>query len=284
MNSLLGEVFCGFCPALQEKAGNVVCPSGCAGLPAKEGSIGANFTNAIASAAGLREHSDMAISVIRIRTPLRFNDALQLQHAHGAELEHSPEKSARLFLLQHAPVYTLGRKTERQHLPFSEQELAKRTKAEVVAVDRGGSVTYHGPGQLTAYMLLNLQVWQLPIHQHLDLLEAAAIAALARFGIRGQREAGLTGVWVDVSETGRREKICAIGVSARRWVTYHGLSLNVDLDLAPFAEIIPCGLAGKAVTSIARVLGRRVEISEAEEALAAAFGEVYAAPLETGLA
>ena len=224
----------------------------------------------------------MTISIIKIRTPIRFADALQLQHSHGAELEQCSQRLARLILLQHAPVFTLGRKTEKTHLPCSLDDLAARTGAEVVEADRGGSVTYHGPGQLTAYLLLNLRVWDITVHQHLDHLESAAIGTLARFGIQGRRELGMTGVWVEAAP-GNSEKICAIGVSARRWVTYHGLSLNVDLDLRPFSEIVPCGLAGKRVTSMAKVLGRSVTVSEVETAMSAAFGEVYGAKVETGM-
>jgi lipoyl(octanoyl) transferase len=209
---------------------------------------------------------------------MRYADALALQHRLGAELEQTTERTAQLILLQHTPVYTLGRTTAQDDLPVAEDALAARTGAEVVRADRGGSVTYHGPGQLTAYLLLNLKVWDVSIQRHLELLEEAALRTLVAFGIRGAREPGMTGVWVGAA--GQREKICAIGVSARRWVTYHGLSLNVDLDLAPFAEIIPCGLAGKRVTSVAQVLGHSVSISGVATALARACGEAYEAPVE----
>lgn len=205
---------------------------------------------------------------------MRYAEALELQRQHGARLERSAEQLATLILLQHTPVYTLGRKTAGKDLLCSPQELAARTGAEVIETDRGGSVTYHGPGQLTAYLLLNLRAWGLPIHAHLDHLEAVAIGTLARFGIRGRREEGMTGVWVG---EGKSEKICAIGVSVHRWVTYHGLSLNVDMDLEPFFEVVPCGLAGKGVTSMARVLGRPVAMNEVEDALCAACSEVYGA-------
>ena len=192
---------------------------------------------------------DGVISLIRIRAPMRYADALELQHVHGAELENTSERHARLMLLQHNPVFTLGRRTEAAHLPISEADLSARTGAEVVKTDRAGSVTYHAPGQLTAYLLLNLQAWKLDLHRHLDMLEETALVALKKFGVQGHREQGMTGAWVDVD--GEWKKICAIGVSARRWITYHGLSLNVDLDLRPFDEIVPCGLHGRSVTSLA---------------------------------
>ena len=288
----------------------------------------------------------MSIELLKIPQPLRYGAALELQRARGAALEASTDKLATLILLQHTPVFTLGRKTGANHLlpdsgdmtrflptavgiwksgscpqnPAAE-ELAARTGAEVVETDRGGSVTFHAPGQLTAYLLLNLHAWELTIHAHLDKLEQVAIQTLARFGIAGRREPRMTGVWVDSGDMTRfqghdpispdcgrdleigivspessgsppvrksgscprnppaAEKICAIGVSVRRWVTYHGLSLNVDLDLAPFLEVVPCGLAGKAVTSMSRVLGRPVPLPAVEDAMTAAFSEVYGAPL-----
>jgi lipoate-protein ligase B len=217
------------------------------------------------------------ISLIKIRSPIRFQDALDVQHVHGAELEKSSQKLAKLIFLQHQPVFTLGRKTEKSHLLCSEHDLAVRTGAEVIRADRGGSVTYHGPGQIVAYMLLNLRIWELGIHQHLDLLEEAAIGALSQFRISGKREQGMTGIWVGGG------KVCAIGVSARRWVTYHGLSLNVDLELKPFAEVIPCGLEGRDVTSMANLLGKTVDMTEVEDALASAFGRAYKAQIEVGM-
>jgi lipoate-protein ligase B len=246
------------------------------------------------------------VSLIKVRAPIRFQDALELQHVHGAELEKSAEKLAKLILLQHPPVFTLGRKTEKHHLLCSEHDLSVRTGAEVIHADRGGSVTYHGPGQVVAYMLLNLRVWEMGIHQHLDLLEDAAIRALAGFGIEGRREQGMTGIWVESGATGsgaavralasadtavpepvapspNQKKICAIGVSARRWVTYHGLSLNVDMELGPFSEVVACGLQGRGVTSMANVLKRSVTTTDVEQALAGAFAESYKAKLEIGM-
>jgi lipoate-protein ligase B len=232
---------------------------------------------------GLTESMTKTISVIKLRAPMRFQDALELQKVHGAELETSAHPLAKLFLLQHSPVYTLGRKTEPGHLLCSEDDLAVRTGAEVVHADRGGSVTYHGPGQLVAYLLLNLRVWEFGIHQHLDLLEDVGIRTLGRFGIKGHREEGMTGIWVRPSPTEPSAKICAIGVSARRWVTYHGLSLNVDLKLDPFKEVIPCGLAGREVTTMAKALRREVDVSDVEAAICASFGETYQATVETGM-
>ena len=227
----------------------------------------------------------MILRLIRIRAPMRYSDALDLQRVHGAELERNEEKVAKLIVLQHNPVFTLGRRTEASHVPLSEDDLVARTGAEVVKTDRAGSVTYHAPGQVTAYLLLNLQTWNLNLHAHLEMLEECGIRTLQKFGATGHRVPGMTGVWCNTTTDGIAEdkKICAIGVSARRWVTYHGLSLNVDMDLRPFSEVIACGLAGKRVTSLAEVLGRNVDISEAETAVVAAFAEVYGAKVEIGM-
>ena len=227
----------------------------------------------------------MKITLIKIRAPIRYSDGLDLQHVHGAILENQPdaaEPEAKLIFLQHLPVFTLGRKTEAHHLLCSEHDLSAKTGAEVIHNDRGGSVTYHAPGQLTAYLMLNLQTWKLGIHQHLDMLEETVIHALKKLGLQGFREPHMTGVWLNNS-VGAPEKVCAIGVSAKRWVTYHGLSLNVDLDLSPFGEVIPCGLQGKGVTTLAHALGRQINITEVETLLAESFSTIYGAKVEAGM-
>lgn len=215
------------------------------------------------------------LEVLRLVGPRPYGEARRLQDELAAGLSDPKLRRARLVLLEHSPVYALGRSTAGKHLLGEAAELAQRTGAEVVEADRGGSVTYHGPGQLTAYLLLNLKAWDTTIHAHLWNLEEAALRALKRFGIRGYRVEHMTGVWCDA--TPGPAKVCAIGAGCRRWVTYHGLGLNVDLDLAPFGEIDPCGLGRKPVTSLAKLLGRAVKISEAAAALVPAFEEVLGA-------
>jgi len=205
-----------------------------------------------------------------------FSDAWREQQARGRALENLTERRAQLMLLEHASVYTLGRMTQPAHVSTEATAsgdpaalLRARTKAEVLPIERGGSVTYHGPGQQMAYLQLNLKSWALEIHRHLWNLEEAAIRTLAAFGLRGERIEGQTGVWCE--HAGAPAKVCAIGVTARRWVTYHGLCLNVDLDFAPFALIDPCGLGRKPVTSLAALLGRRVTLNEVHVPLQGAF-------------
>lgn len=221
------------------------------------------------------------LELIRIRALMSYRNGLEMQHVHRAELENTTEPRAKLILLQHTPVYTLGRKTEDSHITCSEDDLHARTNVEVIRNDRGGSITYHGPGQLMGYILLNLQAWNLGIHAHLDMIEEAIIHALKNLGLDTGREEGMTGVWTKGADP---KKLCAIGVTAKKWVTYHGFCLNVDLDLAPYKEIIACGLEGKGVTTIANELKRAVTITEMEDVVAKAFAETYGAKLEIGMA
>lgn len=147
-----------------------------------------------------------------------------------------------LLLLEHPPVYTLGRGADRRHLG-----LAAQGDVPVVEAHRGGEVTYHGPGQLVGYPVLGLRDRRPDLHWYLRTLEDVVIDALAEIGIRSGRVVGRTGVWID-----ERRKICSIGVAVRRWVTWHGFALNVGPDLSGFAAITPCGLTGVEMTSVAR--------------------------------
>jgi lipoyl(octanoyl) transferase len=169
--------------------------------------------------------------------------AWQQERAHAVRAGSEPEV---LGVLQHEPVYTLGMRARREHLLASESVLRKRG-AEIVQTDRGGDVTFHGPGQLVAYPILDLRARGLGPAEYVRLLEACVIDTLAAFGIEGQRIQGRPGVWVRDGAA----KIAAIGVRIRDGVSMHGLALNVTTDLAWFDAIVPCGIADAAVTSIA---------------------------------
>jgi len=173
-----------------------------------------------------------------------------------------------LVRVEHPPVVTLGRFKGAEHVHLPAAEL-RRKGIELVRSDRGGDVTYHGPGQLVLYPILKLEGPERDVAGYLRGLEEVGIRTLARFGLRGERVPGMTGVWVG----GR--KILAIGVRLSRWVTLHGLALNVDPDLTPFSYIVPCGLEGKEVTSLARELGRPVSMDEAAAESLAAFESVF---------
>jgi len=152
-----------------------------------------------------------------------------------------------LLLLEHPPVFTLGRGAD-------ERNILTPRQTPVYRVSRGGEVTFHGPGQLVGYPIVHLDACGRDVHAYLRLLELVVIDVLAEFGIQAARKQGLTGVWVD------DQKIASIGVGVRRWVAYHGFALNVDPDLSYFADIVPCGLNGVRMTSIAACLGYAVDL------------------------
>ena len=167
----------------------------------------------------------------------------------------------RLLLLEHFPVYTIGRGGDASNLIASPERL-RELGATFIRVDRGGDITFHGPGQLVAYPIVELRD-PLDLRRYVRTLEAAIIATAAQFGVQAERADGLTGVWI-----GGERKLAAIGVRVRRGVTTHGLALNVNTNLRWFAEMVPCGIRDKDVTSLERELGHRVEMEAVEEVLA----------------
>ncbi len=173
-----------------------------------------------------------------------------------------------LLLLEHPHVVTLGKVARPEHL------LARRPEVEVVRTDRGGDVTYHGPGQVVGYPILDLSALRRDVKWYLERLEEVMIRAVGRFGIRAGRVPGMTGAWAGEG------KIGAIGVRVERWVTSHGFALNVGTDLSYFDLIIPCGLRDRGVTSIAEQTGRAVDLGEARRAVVEAFGEVFGRIME----
>lgn len=183
----------------------------------------------------------------------------------------------RLLLLEHFPVYTVGRGGDEANMLASADRL-RELGARLIRVDRGGDVTFHGPGQLVAYPIVELH-HALDLRRYVRTLEAAVIDVAAAFGVTAGRVEGLTGVWVD-----DRRKLAAIGVRVRRGVTTHGLALNVEPDLRWFDEMIPCGIRGKGVTSLARELGRSVPMADAEDELARRLASHFGVRLAAGSA
>ena len=185
-----------------------------------------------------------------------------------------------LLLLEHPPIITLGVKTRQgpKHIIASEEELA-RQGVTVHETGRGGDVTYHGPGQLVAYPIFDLKPDRCDVHKYVRDLEEALIVAVRMFGIDGQRVKGLSGVWV--GEPGRERKIAAIGVRISRWITSHGVALNVSSNLQHFQLIVPCGIADRGVTSMETQLGRPVPMADVEAALVAAFTKVFGTSSES---
>ena len=183
-----------------------------------------------------------------------------------------------LLMCEHPHVYTLGKSGDKQNVLLSEAELQARG-AEFYPINRGGDVTYHGPGQVVVYPILDLENFFTDIHRYLRTLEEAVIQALGGFGIDAGRVEGLTGVWIGYQNPPQARKICAMGVKASRWVTMHGLALNVNTDLSYFEHIIPCGINDKQVASMASELGHPIAPEPVKEALMFALGQTFAMDL-----
>jgi len=171
------------------------------------------------------------------------------------------ETQNHILICQHPHVYTLGRSGAKENLLIDAELLAKKN-ATYYEIGRGGDITYHGPGQLVVYPILDLDNFFTDIHKYLRFLEEAVILTLAEYGIKAGRIDGLTGVWLDHEKQIHPRKICALGVKASRWVTMHGLALNVETDLSYFGNIIPCGISDKAVSSLHLELLRKVDLDE----------------------
>ena len=188
------------------------------------------------------------------------------------EGERVPTHDTLLFV-EHPHVYTLGKSGDLGNL-LADDERLKAINAEFFKTNRGGDITYHGPGQLVGYPILDLDEYFTDIHRYLRTLEEVIIATLADYGLSGDRSPGETGVWLDVGTPFAR-KICAMGVRASRWVTMHGWAFNLNTDLRYFEYIIPCGIKDKAVTSLQRELGRAVDEAEVKARVAGHFARLF---------
>jgi lipoyl(octanoyl) transferase len=173
-----------------------------------------------------------------------------------------------LILTQHNPVITLGKSGTYENLLLSQQELKKK-KIQFFEIDRGGDITYHGPGQLVGYPILNLENLKKDIHWYLRTLEQIIMETLQEYTIPSRRIHGLTGVWID------NKKICAIGIKTTRWVTMHGFALNINTDLAPFQAIVPCGIQQMGITSIAEQVGNIIPLDEVITILLQKFSAIF---------
>lgn len=167
------------------------------------------------------------------------------------------------LFVEHPHVYTLGKSGDQNNLLINEKQLKERG-ATYYKINRGGDITYHGPGQVVGYPILDLENFFTDIHKYLRLLEEVIIKTIAEYGLKGERSKGETGVWLDVGTPFVR-KICAMGIRSSRWVTMHGFALNVNTNLGYFDHIIPCGIRGKAVTSLEAELNRSVDLGDVKE-------------------
>jgi lipoyl(octanoyl) transferase len=180
-----------------------------------------------------------------------------------------------LLFVEHPHVYTLGKSGNENNLLVNESQLQNKN-ATYYKINRGGDITYHGPGQIVAYPILDLDNFFTDIHKYLRLLEETIILTLAEYGIKGERSKGETGVWLDVEDPAKARKICAFGVRCSRWVTMHGWGFNVNSDLNYFNNIIPCGIQNKAVTSLNKELGvEKVDLQEVKQKLKKHFSALF---------
>jgi lipoyl(octanoyl) transferase len=206
-----------------------------------------------------------------------YAEALEIQTAAFDALLQTKQTGERgfnrLFFCEHQPVLTLGKSGKETNLLVSEAFLSSRG-ITLFHTNRGGDITYHGPGQITAYPVFDLEYWKLGLRQYIYVLEGIVICFLSYYGITGQRLDGATGVWIDAS-TSRARKICAIGVRSSRFVTMHGLALNINTDLSGFSLINPCGFIDKGVTSLEKEMGTGHDFAEAKDRLHDLFTECF---------
>lgn len=202
---------------------------------------------------------------------IRYGPALELQRRLHARRREGQVPDV-LLSLEHTPVITLGRRGKESHILASPEELA-RLGVEVFPIERGGDVTYHGPGQLVLYPILDLRGYRLDLHRYVRNLEEVMIRTAQAFGVRAQRRTGFPGAWAE------RGKLGAVGIHVNGWVTLHGLALNVDLHPNGFDLIVPCGLAGVRTVSIAELAGRPIPLGEAALVALNAFSELFGVDL-----
>ena len=223
--------------------------------------------------------------VVRLGS-MAYGEALELQRAVARARISGTIPQDVLLLVEHEPVVTMGRTAKQQNLTASPELLAARGVA-LFEVERGGDVTYHGPGQLVGYPIVDLKRHKQDLHWYLRQVEEALIRTIGEHGIAGERSTGYTGVWTNGlvgATTHQPRKIASIGVHARDWVTWHGFALNVSTQLSYFDLIVPCGIPGVDMTSMSRELGTAVTVRSAEDAAARAFGDVFALlPVEVPL-
>ncbi len=202
-----------------------------------------------------------------------FSEIVNIKSANRTNNTENITKNYLIFC-EHPAVYTLGKSGKMEHLLLDEKGLLDN-HARFYKINRGGDITYHGPGQLVGYPILNLDYFFTDIHKYLRLLEEAVILTLADFEITAGRSEGQTGVWLESENPFKARKICAMGVRCSRWVTMHGFAFNVNTNLADFKNIVPCGIDDKAVTSMEAELGKKVNMESVKLKLIAHLAELF---------
>lgn len=209
-----------------------------------------------------------------LQQTVAIKTALREAADRGEDISLLQQSTHQLIFVEHPHVYTLGKSGNISNVLLSEENLAKRG-IDFFRINRGGDITYHGPGQIVGYPVFDLEKFYTDIGKYLRHLEEVVILTLAEYGLEGRRSSGETGVWLEPERHSYERKICAIGVRTSRWVTMHGFALNVNTDLDYFNFIIPCGIQNKQVTSLQKELGRLVDMNEVKEKLKTNFEKVF---------
>jgi lipoyl(octanoyl) transferase len=208
----------------------------------------------------------------------RLQESVRLKtEARNAQRDYNPQDvqtQHQLLFCEHPPVFTLGKSGDMAHVLLNETQLAEKG-IEFFRTNRGGDITFHGPEQIVGYPILDLEKFYTDIGRYLRNIEEVIIQVLALYGLKGERSAGETGVWLDPGVKGKERKICAIGVRCSRWVTMHGFAFNVNTDLNYFNFIIPCGIYNKQVTSLEKEVGHRLDMDVVKQQVLDKFKEVF---------
>jgi lipoyl(octanoyl) transferase len=234
--------------------------------------------------------------------PVKFTDLANMEYGDAWDLQEKimqnglEKKAARhsapasdlaktpieqhLFIVEHPHVYTLGKSGALENLLINNQRM-QELGVTFYKTNRGGDITYHGPGQLVAYPVLDLEAFKTDLGWYMRSLEEVVIKTIAHYGIKGDRLPGSTGVWIDPDDISKARKICAMGVRCSRWITIHGLALNMNTDLSFFGHIVPCGITDKGVTSIEKELGNKVDEAEVKAVFLKAFEDIFNAKLNS---
>ena len=214
---------------------------------------------------------------VKVKSAIRngqFAMDLKISDPQPVTRNSEPATTNYFLLCEHPPVYTLGKSGKKENVLMSDDELLQNN-IEFFNTNRGGDITFHGLQQIVGYPILDLEKYYTDIGKYLRGLEELVILTIGEYGIKGERSAGETGVWIEPGIRGRERKICAIGVRCSRWITMHGFALNVNTDLGYFNNIIPCGIENKQVTSIEKELGHAVDYNEAKEKIKRNFEIVF---------
>jgi lipoyl(octanoyl) transferase len=210
---------------------------------------------------GIRSYQpswDYQEALLLKNTQIKWETRQNEQDIKTSQTEH------RLLMVEHNPVFTLGKSGKREHVLVSEEQL-KNLGIEFFHINRGGDVTYHGLQQIVGYPILDLDKFKTDLGWYLRSLEQVIIDVIAEYGLKGERTAGETGVWIEPEDPFMARKICAMGIKCSRWITMHGFALNVNTDLSHFEFIVPCGIQGKTVTSLEKELGHKLNYEEVKE-------------------